>query len=445
MTPIQRAFAGALVVAVAFTGHSIAAQTRVDRTASYIDPVSGLTIDEIAVLALDHSKRIEAARERVNAARGDRVQADLRVNPRADFAEREQAAGADRRTEASFVWPLDLFRRPARRALADRGVDLAEQEVAAAEWELAADVRRAAARVLVAARLLDVTTQQARAARELRDLAAASADAGAVARVDRDIAEVELRTLDAAVFQRRAEVDAGLSTLKGLAGLDLDAPVAFKRSLDDETTAAIAAVISLEGRGSLGVAVDSRPDVRALVAKAAVAAAEGERQRQSGRWDIDVTAGYMRTAMSFPQTGLGADGKPAPIAGRFHELSLGVTLALPWFNRNQGAVVAAAATARAALRERDALTLEAQAELRSATERRAGAERAVSIYRDGLLELSRHNLDVIQQTYQAGRATLNDVILGRRRQLELEADYARLLFDLYSADLDVRRALGVIR
>ena len=446
MTPISRAVAGVLIgVVMAMAGRSMAAQSQAARPAPFIDSASGLTVDDVASMALGHSTRVEAARERVSAARADRVQAGLRANPRADVMEREQIGGPDRQTEGTFVLPFDLFRRPARRVLADRGVDVAEQEAAGVEWTLAVAIRRAAARALSEVRLLDVTSQQATAARDLRDLAAASADAGAIPRVDRDVAEVEVRVLDAAVLQRKAEVDASLSTLRALAGLDPDAPLVFKRPLEEEARAALASTAAFMTEDTPGNAVDRRPDVRALGAKAAMLAAEGEYQRQSGRWDIDVTAGYMRTAMSFPQTGFGIDGKPAPIAGRFHELSFGATIALPWFNHNQGAVAAAAANARAALRERDAVTLEAQGELRSATARRAGAEQAVAVYQGGLLELARRNLDVMQQTYQAGRATLNDVIAGRRRLLDLEADYTRLLLDLYNADLDVRRALGVIR
>jgi outer membrane protein TolC len=62
-----------------------------------------------------------------------------------------------------------------------------------------------------------------------------------------------------------------------------------------------------------------------------------------------------------------------------------------------------------------------------------------------LLDLARHNLDVLQQTYQLGRASLSDVLAERRRFLDLETTYTAVLADVYDTDLAVRPATGVVR
>jgi cobalt-zinc-cadmium efflux system outer membrane protein len=153
----------------------------------------------------------------------------------------------------------------------------------------------------------------------------------------------------------------------------------------------------------------------------------------------------MRTDMSFPQLGLTFDGQAVPIAARFHEIQFGAMLAIPWRNRNQGAVAAAVARESAATSERDAVTQEAGADLAAARARWSAGRDAAAVFSADLLSLARQNVDVVQQTYLAGRGTLNDVLVERRRLLDLEMEYTNLLAALLTADVELRKALGVIR
>ncbi len=75
----------------------------------------------------------------------------------------------------------------------------------------------------------------------------------------------------------------------------------------------------------------------------------------------------------------------------------------------------------------------------------SAARQAVAIYTGGLRDLGARTLTVVQETYRLGRGSLGEVLAARRRLVELDANYTDALRDLYEADVDVRRALGVIR
>jgi cobalt-zinc-cadmium efflux system outer membrane protein len=326
--------------------------------------------------------------------------------------------------------------------VADRQVAVASAEVDRAAWDLAASVRLQAGIVLSAQRRLEVTGRQIVAARELRDLVAASVTAGALPRLDRDIADVDLKRLEAAERVARGDVDAAIAAIKGLAGLAQTEPLVF-RPIDVEVAASVMDTGSkLE---AMRTDPSKRPDVAVSNAQLALLSAQTNLARQDARWNLQLTGGYMRTDMSFPQLGLTFDGRPEPIGARFHELQFGATLAIPWRNRNQGAIAAAVARESATTAERDAVAQEADAGLAAARARWVAGREAAALFSTDLLSLARQNVDVVQQTYLAGRGTLNDVLVERRRLLELEMDYTNLLAALLAADVELRKAMGVIR
>lgn len=429
----------AAVLAMTLASAQTRAQTDSRSASTYQDSVHGLTVDQLVSMALGRSKRLAAVRAQIGVARGERQQVALRANPIIEANQSEQIGGSDRRTGVGLTWPLELFRVPARRTVGDEQIALASLEAQAMEWEITSRVRRESGRVMAAIRTLEVTEQQAIAARSLRDLVAASANAGAVPRLDRDIAEVDLRRLEAAVRIAEGEVGSALALLKGVLGINQSEAIRL-RPIETEVVAVTSVTETM-----LAAQPAERPDVAVANAQLRLLSAQTMSARQEGRWDLDLTAGYMRTNMSFPQRGLLQDGATAPIAGRFHELSFGAMVTIPWRNGNQGAIAAAVAREAAATANREAIGLEGAAELTASRARWTAGREATVQYRNVLLVLAQQNVDIVQQTYLAGRGTLNEVIAERRRLLDIELTYANVLADVLAADADLRRAMGVIR
>ena len=91
---------------------------------------------------------------------------------------------------------------------------------------------------------------------------------------------------------------------------------------------------------------------------------------------------------------------------------------------------------------RDAAALAVRAEVAGAQALDLQARRAVGMYADGIITLARHNLDVVRQTFDLGRATVFDVLAEQRRYLEIEQAYTNALREAWEARTALVRALG---
>src|SRR5262245_25257880 len=95
----------------------------------FIDAISGLTLEDAVARALDREPSLRAARTSVDAALGMQRQAALRPNPSLTALQQQEPGGADNQTSVEVQWPLDLFRKPARMAVATQESESARQAV----------------------------------------------------------------------------------------------------------------------------------------------------------------------------------------------------------------------------------------------------------------------------------------------------------------------------
>src|SRR5215831_2803214 len=95
----------------------------------FIDTQSGLSLDTAIRQALEREPTLRSVRSEVEVAQGKRLQATLRPNPTVSIEQRQEPTSPDNQTMAQVQWPLDLFRRPARVAVADRAIEVSERAV----------------------------------------------------------------------------------------------------------------------------------------------------------------------------------------------------------------------------------------------------------------------------------------------------------------------------
>jgi outer membrane protein TolC len=74
--------------------------------------------------------------------------------------------------------------------------------------------------------------------------------------------------------------------------------------------------------------------------------------------------------------------------------------------------------------------------------REAQARSALRLFDDDMQALASHNVDVVRESYQLGRATLIDVLAETRRLLDVEAAYGDALLDFVEARVQLAAALG---
>src|SRR5215470_11070832 len=95
----------------------------------FIDTQNGLSLDDAIRQAIEREPALRSVRSDVDVAQGKRQQATLRPNPIVSVEQRQEPTSADSQTMAQVQWPLDLFRRSARVAVADRAIEVSEHAV----------------------------------------------------------------------------------------------------------------------------------------------------------------------------------------------------------------------------------------------------------------------------------------------------------------------------
>jgi outer membrane protein, heavy metal efflux system len=431
----MRAMTRIATIFSSFLAATAAAQDPATAT-RYLDPAAGLTVAQAIAEGLRQEPGLREARTGIEAARGERRQAALRPNPSVSGERREELAGGDNKTMIAVDLPLDLFRRGARVAVADRTIAVMERTLEDRERLLAADIRDRIGAALAAARRLDLLDGLVEALRRTVDLLDARVREGAAPPIDRDVASVDLQRLRASRELAIGQADAAFAALKPLLGLPAQSPLKLRASIED--------AVALD---SPSAPVASAPRADVLEAEAQVAAAEARvaQARQEAKPDVGVFASYMRMDSSFPQTAFGSAGVPEPIHAIFHNVAGGVRVAVPIFNRNQGSLAAARARSAGAADVLEARRLAAGAEVAAAQAREAAARRAVAVYSTDARTLARRNLDVVRETYLLGRATLFDVLNEQRRYLDFESGYTDALAEAFAARTALQRATGVVR
>ena len=406
---------------------------------SFVDPANGLSLDQAIAQALAQEPSIRAARTTIDVARGMREQAGLRRNLSTTAELRGEPSGSDSQTMVSVEWPLDLFRREGRVAVAEREVAAVELSVADRERLLAADVRARFGDALVAVRDLAVLDELIEVSRRQHELLRSRVDEGASPPIERDLVDVELRRLNADRTLQLGAVERAMFELKRVLGASPEALVRLRDTLEDLVSRESSAAPAPPDAGQ------RRADVREAAARVAVAEARIDRAARDGRFDVSLFGGYMRMDAGFPQSGLSPAGTPERIHGLFHYITGGATVTLPLLNRNQGEVAAARAERTGAVALQEAAALSAKTEIAAARAVDQRAREAVLQFAGDGQKLARQNLSIVRQSYELGRTTIFEVVAEQKRYLDFERAYTGTLRAAFEARTALNRALGETR
>ena len=429
------------VLAPTVVGHAQTQQGAPSADVSFVDPVSGLTLNDAIRRAVDHEPGLRAARTQIDMTRGLQKQAALRPNPSLSFFQQQEPGGADNQTRVELQWPLDLFRKTGRVEVANREVEVAQHATADKERTLAADVRFAYGQVAAAVRTLTVTEQLLGATRQQLTLISSRVEQGATPLLDRDMLRVEVQRLEAERSLQAGVVERRLVELKRLLGMPADALLTLRTALEDLVRQEVVPGATTPQSDAL----TTRPDVLEAEARVRVAEAQVDRAQREGRPDMSLFGMYMRMDAGFPQQGFSSTGVLEPIRSVFHYVSIGATVTLPVLSRNQGAVAAAEAERTGTAAQVEAVRLSVQSEIAAARSRDEHARRALDAYSSDAMALARHNLVAVRQTYELGRGTLLDVLNEQRRYLDVERAYTDVLREAYEARQTLKAAVGEVR
>lgn len=395
----------------------------------------GVALAQAIAIALEREPATRAARADVAAARGMKLQASLRTNPTISVERRHEPAGTDSATDLGIEWPLELFRRAPRIAVADAELRVAEHEESDVRRQLAGDVAAAYGEVAAAIREVAIIDEVLAAATSQLELLRARAAQGATPTLDRDMLDVEVRKIQAERTGQAGRAERALVRLKRLLGMPPGAPLRVTQSLEELATAPVVAA----GPPA------ARPDILASEARVRAEEQRLVAARTEGRPDVTLVGSYMRMDSGFPQRAFAAAGDLERVRGQFNYLSVGAMVAVPLWNRQQGSIASAAAAREAAEARLEAARLIALSEVAEARAWNDQARTAVSLYAEGIRPLARRNLDTVRETYQLGRATVFDVLAEQHRYLDAERAYTEALAAAFASAVSLRRATGELR
>ena len=431
-----------VLIATLSAGVSGSAQSPADQAPAagrFVDPVNGLSLEQAIARAIEQEPSLRAARSQVEEAQGAKTQASLRRNPSLSFERRDEPGGTDTLTTVGIEWPLDVFRRDGRIAVADREVATAQLAVADRQRVLASDVRTRYGEVLATIRDLALFDEIVAATQNQFDLLRSRVEQGASPPVERDLLDVELRRAQAERVLQTGRAETAVFELKRVLGMKADAALTVRDTFEGLVQRESAASPQV---ADIATTVEQRADVREAAARIDTAVAKVDRAQSDGRFDVSLFGNYMRMDAGFPQRGFAPDGGLERVRGQFNYWSAGAMVTIPLLNRNQGEVAVARAEQTGATALYDAARLAAEAEVASARARDDRAREAVKIYGTGAQALARQNLAVVGQSYQLGRVTVFEVLAERRRYLDVQRAYTEALRAAYEARTALNRALG---
>jgi cobalt-zinc-cadmium efflux system outer membrane protein len=360
-----------VLIATLLTGVSTSAQSPggpIPLAVRFVDPANGLSLEQAIARAIEQEPSLRAARSQVEVAQGTKSQASLRTNPSVSFEWRDEPGGTDHLATIGVAWPLDLFRRGERIAVADHEVTVAQLSASDRERLLAAEVRARYGDALATIRELGLLDEIVAATQNQFDLLRSRVEQGASPPLERDLLDVELRRVQADRLLQIGRTETAVFELKRVLGMKADAPLTVRDTFEAlvQRESAVAPEVA-----NASMAVEQRADVREAAARIETAVAKIDRAESEGHVDVSLFGNYMRMDSGFPQRGFAPNGGLERVRGQFNYWSAGARVTIPILNRNQGDVAVARAEQTGAAAAYDATRLAAEAERRPPGLRRA--------------------------------------------------------------------------
>ena len=381
-----------------------------------------LSLDRAPDYALAHNPTLVAARLRIDEARGRVLGAGRLTNPELEVEFSQNLRMPERAFGVAFVQRFPLTSRlRLEKAVSQAQVAAAEAEVRDAERRLSAEVRAAAVKVVAIRTQRELRRQQLANSRDQSEFVSRRLAAGEASAVDVAQLDLEGRQLTVEMLQ----LDAAGAALGG--DLRLLLGVAAEQAV--EITGTLAAPGALPGKGAAGGA---RADLEAA-RHTAEAARQGAALAKARKWEdigVGLTAGAERT-------------EDAP-DGFSNDYSIGLKLSvpLPIWNKSEGRIAEARATAARAEQEANALAMNIRSEAEAARGEMAALAKLIAEMDDALLPKAVQVEEQLRNAYGTGQTPLTEVLRARSRRLQLSQSRVDALRDYHLARVRYEAAIG---
>ena len=397
----------------------------------------GLTIERLMELGASRRTDLQAARQRLAIAEGKLVQSSFRPNPTLDTeygSPRFLGGESEMSFSAGVTQVFELGRKRQKRvAVAELELNQIRAEVLAIERRLISEIRTTYTNALAAARQLDVLEKLIAGDEELIRITEARLKEGDVAPLDVNLVKVEAGRLKVQSIGARNELETQLLQLKTLIGADSaeliklvpqpERPPRLDLGLSELTE----------------IALKERSDLQAGRLGEQLGAARIDLAKSNAVPNIAGSVRYTHTrqVVDFPPS-LGI--RPFPQVD--NELTFGISIDIPIFNRNQGEIASAKGEKLQATRSREFLESTIKRDVAIAYRKyRAAAEQLV-IYTVQIIPAAEENLRGVRAAYGYGEFSVFEVVNEQRKLTENITGYNQAIRDYFAALAELETALG---
>lgn len=402
----------------------------------YYNQQDGLSINELIERALTSNQDLIAARLEIDKAQARLNQARLRPNPTLEI---EQSSGAaigspgGGQFNVGALFPLEVYgRRAARIDQARIAIEASRAEVRNRERLLVSGILNNYAESLTALRDLEMTERLLELDLETASIVQIRVNEGDVAPLGLNLLQAEVERLRARRQLAEGKLQTAYTQLKTLSGI----PFETQLKLREQINSAQLPVTPQTPETAVTTAIAVRPDVRLTQIEEQIATAGLRLIRAQSRPDLTVYTRYTQGRLGFDN--LAETRYPS----RDRTLAFGVAVAVPIFNKNQGAKAEAEISIRQAQARREYAERVVRGEILAAYQRLESARRAVETLETRALPRTTENVETFRRVYEVGNITISELINEQRRLLDASRELSEALTERYRAQIDLNIALG---
>jgi outer membrane protein, heavy metal efflux system len=403
-------------------------------TTQYVSDTQGITFQELAQTALSRNKEIEAARESLRQSQARLTQARLRPNPSLEVSRTTDAMfgnEGDRAFSVTYSQPLELGgKRSKRISVEEAGIELTKAEIADKERLLIGELRSLYVQAMGAASRLDLFDRLNGLNEQMVKVMDVRLRAGDASRLDARLLAAETNQVRAQRLVAANQLTGAILQIRAIAGLSITEPVLLKRT-------SLAAGPEESEEATVQRALENRPDLKAAKFREDLADAGITLAKSQAVPTPTAFARYGRESIPIVSTA----GQPITF-DRENVMEFGVSLPLPFFNREQGNIAEAASKRTQARSEREALEIAIRREVVLAYQRFITARQTLQILQTGVIQPNQESFQIVQLAYRLGEMRLLDIVNQQRFVVEAETNYAdaQTEFNAALADLELATA-----
>lgn len=385
-----------------------------------------VSLDSATEQFLRKNLTVEAARLEISVAEAERIGARLRPRPGLTAsAENLRLSGetpASRLHEFGVLvaQPIELGNRQAvRMEVAERTISVSEALLTQVLRRQLFDLKRTYYESVLSRVLLGIEQENRDNFEGLVQFNKARFEEGYIA--EGDLLKVRLERIKFDFAVANAELAFRKTKIRLL---ELIGEPDFERAAKVEVTSRLQMpTVDLNLVQLREAALAHRPEVKVAEAEVALAESTIKLERSRARGDVTPYVGYKR---------VGVD----------NTVLAGVTVPLPFGNRNQSGIARAEAEQKVAETSLRFVRNHALAEVEVAFRAYETAREQVRAYEAGLLRQADESREIQLAAYQEGVAELITLIEAQKTRTEIRANYYRAIFDYYTSIFQLELATG---